>query len=180
MDSTADQTLDPVLTPAAYQAYLLAALGADDPAEAQAATPAKLRAIVADAGELIRVSPEPGEWSVLQCLAHIVDGELVSSARYRWIVAQDQPDLVGYDQDRWVDRLHAGEDPEVLLGLFEALRRANLDLWARLPSADRARLGLHRERGPESYDLTFRLLAGHDRIHLAQAARALDAVRSAR
>ena len=180
MDSNVDRTLDPVLAPAAYQAHLLAALGADDPAEAQAATPAKLRAIVAEAGDLVRVPPEPGEWSVLQCLGHIVDGELVSSARYRWIVAQDQPDLVGYDQDRWVDRLHAGEDPEVLLGLFEALRRANLDLWARLPSADRARLGLHRERGPESYDLTFRLLAGHDRIHLAQAARALDAVRSAR
>ena len=83
MDSTADQTLDPVLSPAAYQAYLLAALGADDPAVAQAATPAKLRAIVAGAGDLVRVLPEPGEWSVLQCLAHIVDGELVSASPWR-------------------------------------------------------------------------------------------------
>jgi len=37
---------------------------------------------------------------------------------------------------------------------------------------------MHRERGPESYDLTFRLAAGHDRVHLAQARRALTAVRA--
>jgi hypothetical protein len=37
---------------------------------------------------------------------------------------------------------------------------------------------MHAERGPESYELTFRLIAGHDRFHLAQAERALDAVRS--
>ncbi|HTC86609.1 MAG TPA: DinB family protein [Candidatus Acidoferrum sp.] len=175
-----DQTLDPVLSPAAYQAYLLAALGSDDPATAQASTPARLRAVVADAGALLRVRPEPGEWSVIECLAHIVDGELVSSARYRWIVAQDEPLLIGYDQDRWVDRLHADEDPEILLGLFDGLRRANLDLWARIPVDQRARIGRHQERGPESYDLTFRLLAGHDRIHLAQAQDALAAVRRSR
>ena len=49
-------------------------------------------------------------------------------------------------------------------------------LWARTPEAERGRVGLHAERGPESYDLTFRLLAGHDRFHLAQARRALDAL----
>jgi hypothetical protein len=37
-------------------------------------------------------------------------------------------------------------------------------------------VGLHAERGPESYELTFRLLAGHDRFHLGQARRALDAL----
>jgi hypothetical protein len=40
----------------------------------------------------------------------------------------------------------------------------------------RARIGIHPERGPESFALTFMLLAGHDRFHLAQAERALAAV----
>ncbi len=35
---------------------------------------------------------------------------------------------------------------------------------------------MHAERGPESFDLCFRMLAGHDRFHLAQAKRALEAV----
>jgi hypothetical protein len=36
---------------------------------------------------------------------------------------------------------------------------------------------MHAERGPETYDLSFRMIAGHDRFHLAQARRALAAVR---
>jgi hypothetical protein len=62
--------------------------------------------------------------------------------------------------------------------LFEPLRAANLALWDRTPEEQRDRIGMHAERGPESYELTFRLIAGHDRFHLAQAERALDAVRS--
>jgi len=170
---------DPVSEAAAYQASLLAALGDDDPSEAQATTPAAIRQLLAEAGPDLRTSPEPGEWSVLECLGHLVDGELVVSARYRWIVADDTPDLVGYDQAEWVDRLrHRDDDPAELVALFEALRRANLSLWARFGATHGTRIGMHRERGPESYDLTFRLAAGHDRVHLAQARRALTAVRS--
>ncbi len=169
---------DPVTQAAAYQASLLAALGEDDPAEVQASTPAALRALVADAGDDVRTPPEPGEWSVIECLGHIADGELVASTRYRWIIAQEAPDMIGYDQASWVARLgHRDDDPAGLLAWFEALRTANLGLWARFGATAGARLGMHRERGPESYDLTFRIAAGHDRIHLEQARRALAAVR---
>ena len=169
------QTIDPVASPDAYRASLLAALGADDPAVAQAETPAAIRALILEAGDRLRTRPAPGEWSALECIGHIFDGELVVSARVRWILAEDEPDIVGYDQARWVAELRHNEDePVLLLATFEALRRANLDLWTRRPVADRQRVGRHRERGPESYDMTFRLAAGHDRIHLAQARRALD------
>ena len=59
---------------------------------------------------------------------------------------------------------------------MEALRRANLALWARSTEQERARVGLHTERGPESFDLTFNLAAGHDRFQLDQARRALAAL----
>jgi hypothetical protein len=86
---------------------------------------------------------------------------------------------MGYDQDRWVDQLHRPpESADELLSLFEPLRAANLALWDRTPEERRDRIGMHAERGPESYELTFRLIAGHDRFHLAQAERALDTVRS--
>ncbi len=170
---------DPVTASAAYQASLLAALGDDDPAMVQAATPSAIRALVEEAGPDIRTQPEPGEWSVLECIGHLTDGELVVSGRYRWIIAEDSPDIVGYDQALWVSGLRHGEDdPARLIDLFELLRRANLELWARFGASHGARIGMHEERGPESYDLTFRLGAGHDRVHLAQARRALEAVRS--
>jgi hypothetical protein len=173
--------LDPLAEARAYQASLLAALGADDPAEVQAGTPDLIRGLLAEAGDDVRTSPEPGEWSVLECLAHLTDGELVVSTRYRWIVAEDTPPIVGYDQALWVANLrHAEGEPAALLAVFDALRGSNLALWDRFGATRGERIGLHSERGPESYDLTFRLAAGHDRIHLAQARRALDAVRLSR
>ena len=58
--------------------------------------------------------------------------------------------------------------PTSLVAQFDALRRANLALWERFGASHGARIGMHSERGPESYDLTFRLAAGHDRVHLAR------------
>jgi hypothetical protein len=170
---------DPVREAAAYQRSLLDALGDDDPAVVAASTADAIRDLLAEAGDDAATRPEPGEWSVVQCVAHIVDAELVVAARLRWILAQDEPEILPYDQDLWVDALHdEHEDPRLLLDMFRGLRAADVALWNRTPAEDRARVGIHRERGRESFDLTFRLLAGHDRVHLAQARRALEAVRS--
>ena len=114
------------------------------------------------------------------CLGHALDAELVMSARYRWILAHDEPPLLGYDQDLWADRLHAdGEDPELLLAVLDPLKVANAELWRRAEPRDRERVGLHAERGPESFDLSYRMIAGHDRFHQAQAERAIAAIRGA-
>jgi hypothetical protein len=172
-------TFDPVVEPDAYRRSLLTALGERDPAHVLAAGPAAVRRLLGEAGSDLRIRPEPAEWSVLECVAHLADAELIVAARLRWIAAESEPDIVGYDQDLWVRELHqVDEDPEILVGAYEANRRWNLALWERVPVADRARAGLHRERGPESFELTFRLAAGHDLVHLAQANRALATVRS--
>ena len=168
---------DPVTDPKAYQDHLLGWLGDDDPAAVQAATPATLKQLAAEAGPHLGLQPEATEWSALECMAHIVDAEVVMSGRYRWVLAHDEPPLIGYDQDLWVDRLHADEtDTEGLLELFDSLRLANVTLWQRTPSELKQRVGIHVERGPESYDLAFRMIAGHDRFHIAQARRALEAL----
>src|SRR5262245_37101087 len=170
---------DPVVDPRGYQTHLLSLLGSDDPADVQAGTADSFRALLEVAGSDAATNPAPTEWSVLQCLAHLTDAEIVISGRYRWILAHDEPPLLGYDQDLWADVLHTPpEDAEELFGLFEPLRAVNLALWHRTPEDRRDRFGVHAERGPESYDLTFRLAAGHDRFHLAQAERALGVVRA--
>jgi hypothetical protein len=175
------QYLDAAWRPSDYQQLLLEALGDQDPAQVQAQTATTLRALVDEAGDRVRTRPAPTEWSVLECIAHICDAELVIAGRYRWILAHDKPEIMPYEQDWWVDTFHAtsDEDPAELLALFEALRTADLALWRRTPAADRLRYGLHRERGPESYELTFRITAGHDIIHTDQARRALAALREA-
>jgi hypothetical protein len=101
------------------------------------------------------------------------------SARYRWALAEDDPEIVGYDQDRWVAALdHGRADPDDLLRVFDALRTVNIALWQAATPAQRARAVRHRERGLETLGLMFTMTAGHDRFHLAQARRALAAVRA--
>jgi len=175
------QSPDPVSEPKAYQDYLIGLVGDDDPAAVQATTPQRVRRLLADAGDDAGIRPSDGEWCVLECLAHIVDAEIVAAARYRWILAQDEPELIGYDQDLWVDRLHQPiENAATLLELFEPLRAADLVLWKRTAVELRERLGIHRERGPESFGLLFTMIAGHDRFHVAQAERALASLRDRR
>jgi hypothetical protein len=171
---------DPVAAPDAYRIEILGWLGDDDPAAVQAATASRLWAIVRAAGVHLRDRPEPAEWSVIECIGHLADSEIVASARMRWILAEDEPQIIGYDQDLWVDGLHRDpDDPDDLIALFDALRSANLRLLSTRPPSDLDRIGRHNERGPESYGLMIRLTAGHDRFHIAQAERALAAVRAA-
>ena len=171
---------DPVEDPQGYQRHLLGLLGDDDPAFVQASMPGEWHTMVDLAGTDLHSAPAQGEWSVLGCLAHTVDAEIVMSGRYRWILAQDEPPLLGYDQDLWVQRLHPdNESPTDLLASFAALRQANVAMWRRSSEAERSRAGLHAERGPESYELSFRMIAGHDRFHLRQAREALQAIAQA-
>ena len=174
--------VDPVAQGREYQELLLSLLGDQDPADVMQRTPAVLRALAAEAGSDLRTRPEAKEWSVFECIAHVIDAELVISGRLRWILAHDEPPLIGYDQDLWVDRLHqsANESLDELMAWFEPLRAANLRLWNETPAADRQRVGIHSERGPESFELTFKLYAGHDIFHTQQARKTLDLVGAGR
>ena len=181
MGGAATVSPDPVTQAAAYQQHLLGLLRQDDPAEVQTSTRAALLEILEDTGSDLRTTPAPGEWSVLELLGHLVDAEIVLSGRYRWVLSHDRPPLLGYDQDRWVERLRHNDDPpDALLEVFSTLRTANLRLWNRSSADDRQRVAMHAERGPESYELMFRMLAGHDRFHLDQMRRTLATIRAAR
>jgi hypothetical protein len=172
---------DPISKAHAYQQLLLALLGADEPDAVQEGTEAAVRSVLGDAGSDLRRRPAPAEWSVMELIGHLADAEIVMSARYRWTLSQDRPPLLGYDQDLWVGRLqHKDGQPDELLAVFSALRAANLQLWRRSSADDRQRVAMHAERGPESYALMFRMLAGHDRFHLNQMRDTLRQLRAGR
>src|SRR5712691_1122373 len=142
VEAALERRVDPVSEADAYREMLLGLLGERDPAEIQAQLTDQLQAVVEEAGPRLRIRPAPSEWSVLEVLGHILDAEIVSAGRYRWILAHDEPPLIGYDQDLWVDRLHdQSDDPAEMLELLGVLRRSHLQLWARTPESDRARFG---------------------------------------
>jgi DinB family protein len=172
---------DPISQAHAYQQLLLALLGADEPDSVQEGTEAAIRSVLGGAGSDLRRRPAPAEWSVMELIGHLADAEMVMSARYRWTLSQERPPLLGYDQDLWVARLrHNDGQPEELLAVFSTLRAANLQLWRRSSADDRQRVATHAERGPESYELMFRMLSGHDRFHLNQMRDTLRQLRAGR
>ena len=176
-DAALDAHIDPVAASNEYRQALLELLGDQDPVEVIARLPDEVQKVVDEAGEHLRTRPAQGEWSVIELAGHLVDAEIVLAGRYRWILAHDEPRIMPYDQDLWVERLHHQDaDPAELLALLRALIRSHIQLWERTSEAERARVGHHEERGPESFDLSFRMLAGHGLFHLAQMRRRLAQV----
>src|SRR5256885_13981306 len=96
---------DPIAEAAAYQRLLLSLLGDDDPIDVQDATPAKLHALLKEAGPDLHRRPAPNEWSVLELPGHMVDAEMVMGAPYPWAIRHDKPPQPGYDQDTVGDHL---------------------------------------------------------------------------
>jgi len=167
---------DPVADPAGYQRELLALLGGDDAVAVLAATPDTFRERTADLPDpVLGRRPAPGEWSVAELLGHLWDSEIATSFRTRLILAQDRPQLVGYDQDAWATL--AKPPFAALLDGFAALRAANLALVAGTPPERWERIGLHQERGPMSFRVLIETVAGHDRAHLRQLDQTIEAVR---
>ncbi len=165
-------------TPSPYIQSLLDALGARDPLAVLAATPEALRQAVAGVSPAALDRPEaPGKWSLRQVVQHLADSELVGGFRFRMILTHDRPPIPAYDQDIWIGRLHQHDtDLDVTLAEFTTIRRGNLRLLSHATPAERARVGVHSERGEESLDFLIRMYAGHDLVHLRQMERVRKAV----
>jgi hypothetical protein len=162
---------------AAYVRALLELLGERDPLAVLAEMADALATAAGNHNdERLRRPEAPGKWSVAEVIAHLADTELVAGWRYRHILADEQPQIAGYDQDAWARRFRYGEaDIGGSLMLFRALRAANLELLRRATPADLERVGIHSERGPESLGLLVKLVAGHDLVHRRQIDRILAA-----
>jgi len=124
----------------------------------------------------LRTPEAQGKWSVVALLQHWADSELVWGYRLRRVLAEDRPQLTGFDQDLWAERLrYADVDREMALRMFTAIRKANLQLLRRSSAQDLDREGVHVERGPESVRHMVRLYAGHDLVHRRQLERIIEA-----
>jgi len=158
---------------AAYIDAVLELLGDRDPVRVLRETPEWLRHATAGLSDAELHRPEaPGKWSMLAVVQHLADSELVWAYRLRMVVAHERPEITGYDQDAWAERLRYDEARrEPALAMIETLREANLRLIDSLDEAERRRAGIHSERGEESIDHMVRLYAGHDLVHRRQLER---------
>ena len=158
---------------ATYITAVLELLGNQDPLSVLGSTVSWCRDRTAPLTPDQLGSPEAeGKWSVAGILQHLADSELVWGYRLRKVLAEDRPELTGFDQDLWANRLgYAAADAAAAQSTFSSLRSANLELLSRASPEDLDRVGVHSERGDESVRHMMRLYAGHDLVHRRQLQR---------
>lgn len=92
--------------------------------------------------------PVPGTWSIQQIVVHLADCEQVYADRMKRLIAEDNPTLHGFDQNRWLSALHYDAQPaDDALTLVELTRRQMARVLRKLPAEAFDRSGTHSEYG---------------------------------
>jgi hypothetical protein len=132
--------------------------------------PARLRASLARVPpEALQWRPEPGEWSAHEVVVHCADSETNAAARIRYVAAEPDPVVVGYDEAEWARRFDYHRHPlEPALATVEAVRANTVALLRRLPEETWNRAGRHTESGRYSAEDWLAIYAEHLEIHAGQ------------
>jgi hypothetical protein len=150
-------------------------LGSNDALETIGKTPARLASLLATMGEeRVSEAPAPGKWSPREIVAHLVDCELVFAFRLRQTLAEDNPTIQPFDQEKWA-ATYGAYDAAAALDAFSALRRWNLALVRSLKPEAFERKVTHPERGEMTFQNVIETMGGHDLNHLGQLERIASA-----
>jgi hypothetical protein len=143
--------------------------------------PSQLRAALATVpGEALQWRPRPGEWSAHEVVVHCADSETNAAARIRYLAAEREPVIAGYDEAEWARRFDYHSLPiEPALAVVDAVRANTATLLRRLPKDAWRRAGRHTESGAYSAEDWLRIYAEHLEIHARQIEANVAAWRAA-
>ena len=177
---TTTQAGGPVSAANAYREKMFNLVAGRDPLVVLAQTASTLADIVGKhSATVLRTRPFRGKWTPNEVIGHLTDSEWVYGYRFRLILCENDPTILGTKQDLWVAALrHNEREPSELVEIFRTMRSFNLALWRQTSPEDLKRAGQHNERGPESLEVLLRLLAGHDLSHVDQITRYIQAIQS--
>jgi hypothetical protein len=123
-------------------------------------------------------SPGPGRWTVRQIVHHLADSEMTAATRLRLLVAIENPQIFGYDQEEFARKLYYDRPIAASLDAFKAARRATAEILERMSEADWVRAaGTHSEHGPYTADRWLEIYAAHAHAHAEQILVARDAAK---
>ncbi len=142
--------------------------------------PAKLRAAFERVpAEARQWRPAPDKWSAHEVVVHCADSESNASLRIRYLAAEKEPLIVGYDQELWAKTLDYHSHPvDLALATVEAVRANTVPLLRRLPEAVWTREGKHTESGRYTGDDWLNIYAAHVENHAHQIERTLESWQS--
>ena len=134
------------------------------------------RALATVPKEALQWRPGPGKWSAHEIVVHCADSETNAALRIRYVIAEKEPLVVGYDQDEWARRFDYHAQPlEESLAAAAAARSRTVPLLRQMTEADWAKAGRHTESGPYTAEDWLRIYAAHMAGHARQIERNVEA-----
>ncbi len=127
--------------------------------------------------DVLRTRPAQDVWSALEYVAHTRDGVDWYAGRIRQMLAEDRPQLSGFDWERETDlrRYHEESTDDVLSGLARA-SEALADLLSSLSEDDWRREAVGSGGDPRDILLHARRAAHETEHHCVDCGRSLDDV----
>jgi hypothetical protein len=112
-------------------------------------------------------SPDLGSWSIQQIVLHLMDADLIWSERMKSIIAEDNPQIIGYDESKYAAGLfYDRQDASRAVELFDLNRRQFTIVLRKLPQSAFTRTGNHSERGPITLAQSVQYMVEHVDHHI--------------
>ncbi|HET7728116.1 MAG TPA: DinB family protein [Candidatus Limnocylindrales bacterium] len=120
--------------------------------------------------------PPDGSWTAREVVHHLADSEMRSAIRLRRLIAEDEPEILGYDEAGYARIFRYADRPiEPALDALRAARATTLQILDQLGEADWRRRGRHSESGEYGVEAWLRIYAAHAHEHADQIRRAAGA-----
>ena len=135
-----------------------------------AAGPARLRAAIAAVpADALTWRPAPAEWSAHEVAVHCADSETQAASRIRFLAAEPDPLVLGYDEASWAVAFDYHAHPlELALATVDAVRANTVALLRRLPEEAWTRVGRHSQSGRYTSEDWLQIYAAHLEDHSRQ------------
>ena len=108
-----------------------------------------------------------GRWSIQQVVVHCMDSDLIATDRIKRMIAEDNPQLIGYDENKFVQALRYEDQPaEAAIQILDLNRKLFASVVRKLPASVWERKGTHNERGVVTAGKYFQSTVDHLDHHL--------------
>lgn len=92
-----------------------------------------------------------GLWSIQQVVLHVADSEMVFADRMKRVIAEDNPTLLAFDENKWARSLrYDDQSAEDAAAIVELTRRQMTRILRSLPESAMARHGTHSSAGRQT------------------------------
>ena len=111
---------------------------------------------------------EVGKWSIQQVVLHLADCEAVFADRIKRVIAEENPNLLAFDENKWATALHYN-DQSAELGAqqVDVMRRQLGAVLKNLPEDAFSRTGTHTVAGKQTLTDIVNKCINHLEHHLA-------------